>query len=57
MKVHQAINEFMKGYQHTFSMIWNNKGELAMNTKEGEEIWKEYVDKLLTQKNQWNSLK
>jgi hypothetical protein len=27
-------------------MIRNKKGELAMNTKEGAEIWKEYFDKL-----------
>ena len=28
-------------------MIRNKKGELAMNTKETAEIWKEYFDKLL----------
>jgi uncharacterized protein YqeY len=28
-------------------MIRNKKGELAMNTKEKAEIWKEYFDKLL----------
>jgi len=37
----------MKGYQHKFSIIRNKKGELAMNTKEKAEIWKEYFDKLL----------
>ena len=29
------------------NMIRNKKGELAMNTKEGAAIWKEYFDKLL----------
>ena len=28
-------------------MIRNKKGELAMNTKERADIWKEYFDKLL----------
>jgi len=28
-------------------MIRNKKGELAMNTTETAEIWKEYSDKLL----------
>ena len=28
-------------------MIRNKKGELAMNTKERAEIWKEYFDKLI----------
>jgi len=28
-------------------MIRNKKGELAMNTKEREELWKDYIDKLL----------
>jgi hypothetical protein len=28
-------------------MISNKKGELAMNTKEKAEIWKEYFDKVL----------
>jgi len=37
----------MKGYQHKFRIIRNEKEELAMNTKEKAEIWKEYFDKLL----------
>jgi hypothetical protein len=28
-------------------MIRNKKGELAVNTKEKAEMWKEYFDKLL----------
>jgi len=43
----QTINQFKKGYQHKFNMIRNKKGELAMNTKERADIWKEYFDKLL----------
>jgi len=31
-------------------MIRINKGELAMNSKETAEIWKEYFDKLLCTK-------
>ena len=27
-------------------MIWNKKGELAMNTKQKAEIWNEYFDNL-----------
>jgi len=46
-KIYQTVNQFKKGYQHKFSMIRNKKGELAMNTKEKAEIWKEYFDKLL----------
>ena len=46
-KMYQTINQFKKGYQHTFNMIRNKNGELAMNTKERAEIWKEYFDKLL----------
>ena len=46
-KMYQTINQFMKGYQHKFNMVRNKKGELLMNTKESEEIWKEYSDKLL----------
>ena len=42
----QTINQFKKGYQHKFNMIRSKKGELAMNTKERAEIWKEYFDKL-----------
>ena len=45
--MYQTINKFKKGYQHTFKMIRNKNGELAMNTKEIAEIWKEYFDKLL----------
>ena len=36
-----------KRYQHKFSIIRIKKGELAMNTKEKAEKWKEYFDKLL----------
>jgi len=46
-KMHQTDNQFKKGYQHTFSVIRNKKGELAMHTMEKAEIWKEYFDKLL----------
>ena len=45
--MYQTINWFKKGHQHTFNMIRNKKGELAMNTKERAEKWKEYFDKLL----------
>jgi hypothetical protein len=45
--MYQTVNQFKKGYQHKFSIISNKKGELAMNTKEKAEIWKEYFDKLL----------
>ena len=45
--MYQKINQFKKGYQHKFYMIKNKKGELAMNTKERAEIWKEYFDNLL----------
>jgi len=45
--MHQTISQFEKGYQHKFNMNRNKKGELAMNTKERAEIWKEYFDKLL----------
>jgi len=31
--MYQTVNQFKKGYQHKFSIIWNEKGELAMNTK------------------------
>jgi hypothetical protein len=41
------VNQFKKGYQHTFSIIRNKKGELTMNTKEKAEIQKDYYDKLL----------
>ena len=46
-KMYQTVNQFKKRYQHKFSIIRNKKGELAMNTKEKAEIWKEYFDKLL----------
>ena len=45
--LYQTINKFKKGYQHTFNMIRNKNGKLAMNTEERAEIWKEYFDKLL----------
>jgi len=46
-KMYQIVNQLKTGYQHKFSIIRNKKGELAMNTKEKTEIWKEYFDKLL----------
>ena len=46
-KMYQTVNQFKKGYQHKFSIIRNKKGEVAMNTKERAQIWKEYFDKLL----------
>jgi len=46
-KMYQTKNQLKKGYQHKFSIIWNKKGELAMNAQEKAEIWKEYFDKLL----------
>ena len=46
-KMYQTVNQFTKGQQHKFSIIRNKKAELAMNTKEKAEIWKEYFDKLL----------
>ena len=46
-KMYQTVNQFKTGYQHKFSTIRNKKEELAMNTKEKAEIWKEYFDKLL----------
>ena len=48
--MYQTINQFKKGYQHEFNMIRNKKGELAMNTKERAETWKEYFDKLLNRR-------
>jgi len=45
--MYQTVNKFRKGYQHKFSRIRNKKGELVMNSREKEEIWKEYFDKLL----------
>ena len=46
-KMYQTLNQFKKGYQHKFSIIRNKKGELAVNTKEKTEIWKEYFDILV----------
>jgi len=46
-KMYQTVNQFKKGYQHKFSIIRNKKEELAINTNEKAEIWKEYFDKLL----------
>jgi len=45
--MYQTINQFKQGCQRKFNVIRNKKGELAMNTKEIAEIWKEYFDKLL----------
>ena len=45
--MYHTVNRFKKVYQHTFSIIMNKKGELAINTKEKAEILKEYFDKLL----------
>ena len=45
--MYETVNQFKKGYQHKFSVIRNKKGELAVNTKEKAEIWKECFDKLL----------
>jgi len=49
-RMYQTINQFKNEYQHKFNMIRNKKGELAMNTKERAEIWKEYFDELLDTK-------
>jgi len=46
-KMYQTIKQFKKAYQYKFNMIRNEKGEMAMNTKERAEISKEYFDKLL----------
>ena len=43
-KMYQTINEFKKGYQHKFNMSRNKDRELAMNTKDRAEIWKEYFE-------------
>jgi hypothetical protein len=43
----QTINRLKNGYQHKFNTIRNKKRELAVNTKERAEIWKEHFDKLL----------
>jgi len=34
------MNQFKKGHQHNFNMIGKKNRELAMNTKERAEIWK-----------------
>jgi hypothetical protein len=44
-KMYKRINQFNKGCQHKFSIIRNKEGELAMNTKEKAEIYKEYFVK------------
>jgi len=44
--MYQTVNQFKKGYQHKFSIIKNKKGQLAMNTKEKGEIWKDYFERL-----------
>ena len=38
MKMYQTMNKFKKGYQHTFNMIRNKNGELAMNTKDSRNM-------------------
>ena len=43
----RTVNLFKRGYQNKFNTTRNKRGELAMNTKEKAEIWKEYFDKLL----------
>ena len=48
--MYQTVHQLEKGYQHKFSIIRNKKGELAMNTMEKAEIWKEYFDKLLNRR-------
>jgi len=42
--MYQRVNQFKKGYQNIIS---NKKGELAMNTREKADIWREYFDKFL----------
>jgi hypothetical protein len=46
-KMDQTVNLFKTGNQNKFNVTRNKKGELAINTKEKAEIWKEYFDKLL----------
>jgi len=55
--MYQRVNQFRKGYQHKFSINRNKNGELAMNTKEKAEIWKEYFDKLLNTEDQRKLIK
>ena len=45
--MYQRVNQFKKRYQHTLSIIRNKKGELAMNTRQKPQTWKEYFDKFL----------
>jgi len=45
-KMYLTVNQFIIGYQRKFNMIRNKKAELAMNTKETAEIWREYFEKL-----------
>jgi len=45
--MYQRVNQFKKVYQHISIIIRNKKGELAMNTREKADIWKEYFDKFL----------
>ena len=53
-RMYQTINQLKKGYQHKFNMNRNKWGEMAMNTKDSAEIWKEYFDKLLNTEEQRN---
>jgi hypothetical protein len=41
-KMYETIKQFKKGCQHKLSIIRNKKGDLAMNTREKAEIYKEY---------------
>jgi len=50
--MYQRVNQFKKAYQHIFIIIRNKKGELAINTREKAEIWKEYFDKFLNTEEQ-----
>ena len=52
--MYETISRIKIGYQHKFNMNRNKKGELAMNTKDRADIWKEYFDKLLNTENQRN---
>ena len=52
--MYETISRIKIGYQHKFNMIRNKKEELAMNTKDRADIWKEYFDKLLNTENQRN---
>jgi hypothetical protein len=50
--MYQRVNQFKKAYQHIFIIIRIKKGELAINTREKAEIWKEYFDKFLNTEEQ-----